>query len=215
MKLICQSTGSQFSSVFWIWSGLVEELWISKALAKHLTKTQPFIKTACNSIVIQRFVQGKHWKEGRVSRELHHLIKTKVPKVVITETGPMLEYQQNRLFRVMEDYIEGSGPGAILCRRLGCSVWDVSTSLIVEPGMEGVMHEHYIKDMVLRLSPILKDKLRAETILKNYWSNKMAVVWEVEDVHRAANEREVALTRKEAIDLLRDLHHSPQPSIRY
>jgi hypothetical protein len=38
---------------------------------------------------------------------LHHLIKTKVPKVIITETGPMLEYQHNRLFRLMENYVEG------------------------------------------------------------------------------------------------------------
>ncbi len=40
-------------------------------------------------------------------RELHHLIKTKAPKVIVTETGPMLEYQQTRLFRLMEDYVEG------------------------------------------------------------------------------------------------------------
>jgi putative RecB family exonuclease len=40
-------------------------------------------------------------------RELHYLIKTKVPKVIITTAGPMLEYQQSRLFRVMEDYVNG------------------------------------------------------------------------------------------------------------
>ena len=40
-------------------------------------------------------------------RELHYLIKTKVPKVVITGTGPMQDSQQTRLFRVMEDYMEG------------------------------------------------------------------------------------------------------------
>ena len=44
-------------------------------------------------------------------RELHHLIKTKVPKLVITETGPMLEYQRNRLFRLMEDYVDGLDRG--------------------------------------------------------------------------------------------------------
>ena len=57
-------------------------------------------------------------------RELHHLIKTKAPKIVITETGPMPEYQQNRLFRVMEDYVNGLERGdfvpAIGMQCLGC-----------------------------------------------------------------------------------------------
>ena len=40
-------------------------------------------------------------------RELHHLVKTKVPKVIVTETGPMQEYQRTRLFRLLENYVEG------------------------------------------------------------------------------------------------------------
>ena len=35
----------------------------------------------------------------------------------------------------------------------------------------------------------------------------MALVWDVQFVHTAANEREVALTRQEAIKVLRELHH--------
>lgn len=35
----------------------------------------------------------------------------------------------------------------------------------------------------------------------------MALVWDTEDVHTAANEREVALTNKEAIEVLQELHH--------
>jgi len=70
--------------------------------------------------VLYRESTGKR----EASRELHHLIKTKVPKVVITETGPMLEYQQNRLFRVMDDYVEGLDRGdfvpAIGMQCLGC-----------------------------------------------------------------------------------------------
>ena len=79
------------------------------------------------------------------------------------------------------------------------------------------MHDHHIKDMVRRLSPILKDESKAERILKNYWSNKMAVVWSIEDVHRAANEQEVALTRKEAIQVLQTLHdqHNAQYGIKW
>jgi CRISPR/Cas system-associated exonuclease Cas4 (RecB family) len=40
-------------------------------------------------------------------RELHHLVKLKTPKVVITSLGPMTEVQRVRLFRVMESYQEG------------------------------------------------------------------------------------------------------------
>jgi len=77
------------------------------------------------------------YREGtgkrEMGRELHHLIKTKVPKVVITETGPMLEYQHNRLFRLMEDYVEGldrgdfipaPGFGCMGCEYIGnCKQW--------------------------------------------------------------------------------------------
>ena len=44
-------------------------------------------------------------------RELHHLVKTKVPKVIITPAEPMLEYQRTRLFRLMEDYVDGLDRG--------------------------------------------------------------------------------------------------------
>jgi len=79
------------------------------------------------------------------------------------------------------------------------------------------MHERYIKDMVRRLSPILKDKIIAERILKKYWVSRIALVWTVDDVYRAANEREVALTTKEAISVLQTLHdqHNPQSGIKW
>jgi putative RecB family exonuclease len=39
--------------------------------------------------------------------ELHHLVKTKSPKVVITALPPMTEQQQSRLFHLIEGYVEG------------------------------------------------------------------------------------------------------------
>ena len=57
--------------------------------------------------VLYRESTGKR----ETARELHHLIKTKVPKLVITETGPMTENQRNRLFRLMEDYVDGLDRG--------------------------------------------------------------------------------------------------------
>jgi putative RecB family exonuclease len=60
--------------------------------------------------VLYREAAGKR----ESGRELHHLIKTKVPKLVITETGPMLEYQEARLFRLMEDYVNGLDRGRFI-----------------------------------------------------------------------------------------------------
>jgi putative RecB family exonuclease len=39
--------------------------------------------------------------------ELHHLVKTKTPKLVVTQVGPATESQRDRLFRVMESYVSG------------------------------------------------------------------------------------------------------------
>ena len=57
--------------------------------------------------VLYREATGKR----ESGRELHHLVKTKVPKLVITPAEPMLEYQRNRLFRLMEDYVDGLDRG--------------------------------------------------------------------------------------------------------
>jgi putative RecB family exonuclease len=79
--------------------------------------------------VLYREATGKR----EAARELHHLIKTKVPKIIITETGPMLEYQRTRLFRLMESYLDGlerrdfvpaPGFGCMGCEFLAnCRLW--------------------------------------------------------------------------------------------
>ena len=40
-------------------------------------------------------------------RELHQLVKTKTPKLIVTQQGPMTQPQQTRLFRQMESYVAG------------------------------------------------------------------------------------------------------------
>ena len=79
------------------------------------------------------------------------------------------------------------------------------------------MDEHHIDDMVQRLKPVLKDPVKAKVILQRYWRTRMALVWMVENVHRAANEREVALTNQEAIDVLQTLlnQHNQQYGIKW
>ncbi len=69
------------------------------------------------------------------------------------------------------------------------------------------MHDYIIKAMVTALKPALKNPKRAEQILEKFWADKIALVWDTEDVHTAANEREVALTNQEAIKVLREMHH--------
>ena len=58
------------------------------------------------------------------------------------------------------------------------------------------MHDYIIEAMVEALKPTLKNPAKAKQILDRFWSDKMALVWDVQDVHTAANEREVALTKQ-------------------
>jgi hypothetical protein len=53
--------------------------------------------------ILYRDATGK--VEG--GRELHQLVKTKTPKLIVTQQGPMTPQQQTRLFRQMESYVAG------------------------------------------------------------------------------------------------------------
>jgi CRISPR/Cas system-associated exonuclease Cas4 (RecB family) len=53
--------------------------------------------------VLYRESTGK----AETGRELHHLVKTKTPKLVITQSGPMNEIQRVRLMKMIESYAEG------------------------------------------------------------------------------------------------------------
>lgn len=86
------------------------------------------LQLSCYS-VLYREAAGKR----EVGRELHHLVKTKVPKIIITELGPMDERQQTRLFKTIESYVDGVGrqdfipsPGIQCCSceyRTECRLW--------------------------------------------------------------------------------------------
>jgi len=69
------------------------------------------------------------------------------------------------------------------------------------------MYHYIIQAMVKALRPTLKNPAKGKQILERFWSDKMALVWDVQDVHTAANEREVALTNQEAIKVLQEMHH--------
>ena len=65
---------------------------------EHIHETQ----LSCYS-VLYRDATGK--KESGL--ELHHLVKLKKPKVVVTPLVPMTETRQARLFRAIESYLDG------------------------------------------------------------------------------------------------------------
>jgi hypothetical protein len=69
------------------------------------------------------------------------------------------------------------------------------------------MYDYIIEAMVKALKPVLKNPAKAKQTLERFWADKMALVWDVQDVHTAANERELALTNQEAIKVLQELHH--------
>lgn len=79
------------------------------------------------------------------------------------------------------------------------------------------MDSFIIKAMVQAFKPVLKDRARAEKLLDRFWQDKIALVWDTEDVHTAANERELALTNEEAIQVLHELHrcHNKQYGLRW
>jgi hypothetical protein len=79
------------------------------------------------------------------------------------------------------------------------------------------MHEHNIIEMLAVLAPTLKSRKKAEALLRGYWSDKIALIWSTEDIHRAANERENVLTEEEARTILDDLHqhHSAQYGLQW
>ena len=53
--------------------------------------------------ILYRDVTGK--KESGL--ELHHLVKTKNPKLVVTSLPPIDDVQEHRLYHVMESYVDG------------------------------------------------------------------------------------------------------------
>jgi len=67
------------------------------------------------------------------------------------------------------------------------------------------------------LRPVLLDEAKAEQILKRYWKSRIAIIWTVQHVHTAANERDRALTDTEATELLQLMltNHDRQEGLKW
>jgi len=68
------------------------------ATAAHLNEVQTSVYATLYRDATSRTEEGL---------ELHHLVKLKAPKIVITPLPPMSSEQQTRLFRIMESYQHG------------------------------------------------------------------------------------------------------------
>jgi len=79
------------------------------------------------------------------------------------------------------------------------------------------MEGYRIQQMMAELRPELRNRNRALHILEAFWSDKIAIVWTTQDVHRAANERELALTEEEARHVLQRMldRHDAQYGLKW
>jgi hypothetical protein len=73
------------------------------------------------------------------------------------------------------------------------------------------MKPKIMQEMLQQLRPALKRPSKAEALLQEYCKNRIAIIWNTNDVHRAANEKEMALTESEAIQVLQAVRHNYNP----
>ena len=72
-------------------------------------------------------------------------------------------------------------------------------------------------ELLQAIVEVISSRRKAERIIQRYFSDKISIVWKTADVHRAANEMEVALTETEAMTVLETLHrqHNRQLGLRW
>lgn len=72
---------------------------------------KPDVELLAHTAETQTTSYGLLYREATGAKEsgieIHHLIKTKQPKIVVTELGPVTQVQITRLFRVIEAYLKG------------------------------------------------------------------------------------------------------------
>ena len=93
-------------------------------MVKHTTEVQ-----TTGYALLYREATG-HQESGI---ELHHLVKLKTPKLVVTEVGPATEQQITRLFHLIDAYVDdlerrdpvpSPGMQCSMCEFLGeCRAW--------------------------------------------------------------------------------------------
>jgi len=76
---------------------------------------------------------------------------------------------------------------------------------------------HHDEELFKVIADAVGSRHKADRIIQRYHRDKITIVWKTSDVHRAANEMEVALTEGEALQVLETLHrqHNRQLGLRW
>jgi putative RecB family exonuclease len=91
--------------------GIIDLVQEGRIIDFKTSSTTPNPATAGHVHEVQMSAYALLYREatGRQEKaiELHHLVKLKTPKVVVTRMEPMIERQRSRLFHLIESYGEG------------------------------------------------------------------------------------------------------------
>jgi hypothetical protein len=68
------------------------------------------------------------------------------------------------------------------------------------------MYDHHIRDMATLV--VGKSQEDAYKALKEYWRERIAVSWSVDDVIGRAEDRDISITEEQALDVLNSLEHN-------
>ena len=63
-----------------------------------------------------------------------------------------------------------------------------------------------IDELLQQLKPAIKSQRQVKPLLEQFWSDKIALLWTSDHVHRAANEQKTVLTEAQARMILHALH---------
>ena len=68
-----------------------------------------------------------------------------------------------------------------------------------------------VNELLAQLRPALRSVSKARQLLTGYWTDRIALLWTTDDVHRAANETKTVLTEPQARTILLALHDNYRP----
>ena len=93
--------------------GILDLVQAGKIIDYKTTGQTPNAERVAHTTEVQTSIYAVLYRDATGRREtgieLHHLVKLKNPKLVITALPPMSDSRQARLFRLMEAYVEGLG----------------------------------------------------------------------------------------------------------
>ena len=92
--------------------GILDLVRPNRVIVDYKTASQtPQSVTAAHQNEVQLTCYGLLYRENTGDQEggfeLHHLVKTKTPKLVVTALPPITDQQQSRLFKQIESYVAG------------------------------------------------------------------------------------------------------------